>query len=304
MGGWLISTFADNVTPGNHLACNRETEMKIVLRLAALAIVAITGLTQTGFAGETLDRVMKNKMLMETTDRAYPPFSYIDEKGDVVGFDVDVAREIAKRMGVDMKVDTPSWEIITAGNWKGRWDICVCSMTPTKERAEVLDFVLQYYAAPAVVVVNTDNNDIKGGADLNGKKVGAQAGTTYEKNIMKDLVIDIPGAEKVTYPFNELTPVPYDSEDTAFQDLALGTGKRLDAVVSNYLTAIDRVKKAPDKFKIVGDSLFGEPIWISVDKGDPEFQAKIKEIVKQMSDDGTMKQISEKWVGKDITTKQ
>lgn len=65
-----------------------------------------------------------------------------------------------------MKVETPSWEIITAGNWKGRWDICVCSMTPTKERAEVLDFVLQYYSSPAIVVVNADNNDIKSAADL------------------------------------------------------------------------------------------------------------------------------------------
>jgi polar amino acid transport system substrate-binding protein len=278
--------------------------MTTALRLAALASMAIIGLTQTGFAGETLDRVMKNKVMVETTDRAYPPFSYIDDKGDVVGFDIDVAREVAKRLGVDMKVETPSWEIITAGNWKGRWDICVCSMTPTKERAEVLDFVLQYYAAPAIVVVNADNNDIKGAADLNGKKVGAQAGTTYEKYIMKELVIDIPGAEKVTYPFNELTTVPYDSEDTAFQDLALGGGKRLDAIVSNYLTAIDRVKKAPDKFKIVGDPVFGEPIWISVDKGDAEWEAKIKEILKQMSDDGTLKAISEKWVGRDITTKQ
>lgn len=274
------------------------------IRLAALAISALAGLATVATAGETLDRVMSNKSMMETTDRAYPPFSYIDDKGEVVGFDVDVARELAKRLGVDMKVETPSWEIITAGNWKGRWDICVCSMTPTKERAEVLDFVLQYYSAPAIVVVNADNNDIKGAADLTGKKVGAQAGTTYEKYIMKDLVIDIPGAEKVTYPFAELTPVPYDSEDTAFQDLALGSGKRLDAIVSNYLTAIDRVKKAPDKFKIVGDPVFGEPIWISVDKGDPEWQAKIKEIFKQMSDDGTLKTLSEKWVGRDITTKQ
>lgn len=278
--------------------------MKNAIRVAALAITAFTGLATVATAGEVLDRVMKNKVLIETTDRAYPPFSSIDDKGEVVGFDVDVAREFAKRLGVDMKVETPSWEIITAGNWKGRWDICVCSMTPTKERAEVLDFVLQYYSSPAIVVVNADNNDIKSAADLNGKKVGAQSGTTYEKYIMKDLTIDIPGAEKVTYPFTELSPVPYDSEDTAFQDLALGTGKRLDAIVSNYLTAIDRVKKAPDKFKIVGDSLFGEPIWISVDKGDPEWQAKIKEILKQMSDDGTLKQLSEKWVGKDITTKQ
>src|SRR5437868_13523867 len=99
--------------------------MKTALRLAALATLAIMGLAQTSFAGETLDRVMKNKMLVETTDRAYPPFSYIDDKGEVVGFDVDVAREVAKRLGVDMKVETPSWEIITAGNWQGRWDICV-----------------------------------------------------------------------------------------------------------------------------------------------------------------------------------
>ncbi|HTN98069.1 MAG TPA: transporter substrate-binding domain-containing protein [Nordella sp.] len=278
--------------------------MKTTSSIAALALTATMALSQAGFAGETLDRVMKNKVMIETTDRAYPPFSYIDEKGEVIGFDIDVAKEFAKRLGVDMKTETPSWEIITAGNWKGRWDICVCSMTPTKERAEVLDFVVQYYSAPAVVVVNTDNNDIKGAADLNGKKVGAQAGTTYEKYIMKDLVIDIPGAEAVTYPFTELNPVPYDSEDTAFQDLALGTGKRLDAIVSNYLTAIERVKAAPDKFKIVGDPVFGEPIWISVDKGDPEWQAKIKEILKAMSDDGTLKQISEKWVGRDITTKQ
>ncbi|QIG52333.1 transporter substrate-binding domain-containing protein [Nordella sp. HKS 07] len=272
--------------------------------LAALTLGATMALSQAGFAGAVLDGVMKNQLMIETTDRAYPPFSYIDDKGEVIGFDIDVAKEFAKRLGVDMKTETPSWEIITAGNWKGRWDICICSMTPTKERAEVLDFVVQYYSAPAVVVVNTDNNEIKGAADLSGKKVGAQSGTTYEKYIMKDLVIDIPGAEAVTYPFNELTPVPYDSEDTAFQDLALGTGKRLDAIVSNYLTAMERVKNAPDKFKIVGDPVFGEPIWVSVDKGDPEWQAKIKEIFKQMSDDGTLKQISEKWVGRDITTKQ
>jgi len=278
--------------------------MKTTFTLAALTLGATMALSQAGFAGAVLDGVMKNQLMIETTDRAYPPFSYIDDKGEVIGFDIDVAKEFAKRLGVDMKTETPSWEIITAGNWKGRWDICVCSMTPTKERAEVLDFVLQYYSAPAVVVVNTDNNEIKGAADLSGKKVGAQSGTTYEKYIMKDLVIDIPGAETVTYPFNELTPVPYDSEDTAFQDLALGTGKRLDAIVSNYLTAIERVKNAPDKFKIVGDPVFGEPIWIAVDKGDPEWQAKIKEIFKQMSDDGTLKQISEKWVGRDITTKQ
>ncbi|HEX6120143.1 MAG TPA: transporter substrate-binding domain-containing protein [Dongiaceae bacterium] len=269
--------------------------------LAPGLLVAWTGI---GMAGETLDRVMKDKMLVEVTDQAYPPFSYIDDSGQMVGFDIDVSKEVAKRLGVGYKVDTPSWEIIVAGNWHGRWDICVCSMTPTKERGEVLDFTNQYYAAPAVIVVNADNTSIKSAADLNGKKVGVEAGATYEKYVQKQLVLDIPGggSEKVEYPFKEATAVPYDSEDTAYQDLALGSGKRLDAVVSGYLTAKERVQKAPDKFKIVGDPLYGEPIWVAVDKGDPEWDAKVKEIFKQMHDDGTLKAISEKWIGTDITS--
>lgn len=279
--------------------------MRKLLVASVLAPALLAGWASAGMAGETLDRVMKNKMLVEVTDQAYPPFSYIDDKGEVVGFDVDVSKEVAKRVGVDYKVETPSWEIIVAGNWNGRWDICVCSMTPTKERAEVLDFVNEYYSAPANIVVNVDNNDIKSAADLNGKKVGAQAGTTYEKYVQKQLVIEVPGGTaKIDYPFAEATVVPYDSEDTAFQDLALGTGKRLDAIVSNYLTAKERVEKNADKFKIVGDAVFGEPIWVAVDKGDPEWEAKIKEIFKAMHDDGTLKALSEKWLGADITTPQ
>jgi polar amino acid transport system substrate-binding protein len=279
------------------------------MRKLLVASVLVPGLLAawipTSMAGETLDRVMKNKMLVEVTDQAYPPFSYIDESGEVVGFDIDVSKEFAKRLGVGYKVETPSWEIIVAGNWNGRWDICICSMTPTKERAEVLNFVNEYYSAPANIVVNVDNNEIKSAADLNGKKVGVQAGTTYEKYIQKELVIEVPGGTaKVEYPFEDAVAVPYDSEDTAFQDLALGTGKRLDAIVSGYLTAKERVEKAGDKFKIVGDALYGEPIWVAVDKGDPEWEAKIKEIFKAMHDDGTLKAISEKWLGADITSPQ
>jgi polar amino acid transport system substrate-binding protein len=205
-------------------------------------------------------------------------------------------------LGVDYKVETPSWEIIVAGNWNKRWDICVCSMTPTAERAQVLNFVNEYYAAPAVVVVNVDNNDIKSAKDLTGKKVGAQGGTTYEKYLLKELKIEM--APPVEFPFGDLTTVPYDSEDTAFQDLALGTGKRLDAIVSNFLTAKERVEKNPDKFKIVGDPVYGEPIWVAVDKGDPEWEAKIKQLFKEMEADGTLKALSEKWLGADISSKQ
>lgn len=284
---------------------NGISDMKRIVAAAAAFGCVMAG-AASAQAGETLDRVMKNKLLVEVTDQAYPPFSFLNDKGEMDGFDIDVAKEFARRLGVDIKVETPSWAIITAGNWKGRWDICVCSMTPTTERAAVLDFTNEYYAAPAVIVVNGDNSDIKSAADLSGKKLGAEAGTTYEKYIEKQLVIDVPGVDPVKpeFPFDDATAVPYDSEDTAFQDLALGGGKRLDAVVAGYLTAKERVEKSDGKFKLVGDELYAEPIWVAVDKGDPEWDAKIKEIFKAMEADGTLAKISEKWVGKDISSKQ
>ena len=88
---------------------------------------------------------------------------------------------------------------------------------------------------------------------------------------------------------------------TAFQDLALGAGKRIDAIVSGYLTAKTAIDASGGKFKAVGTPIFQEPIWISVDKGDPEWEAKIKEIFAAMKADGTLKAISEKWIGIDVT---
>lgn len=263
-------------------------------------------LAQPALAGKTLDHVMAAKSMTEVTDQAYPPFSFIDDKGEIVGFDIDVAGELARRLGVAMKVETPSWEIITAGNWQGRYDICVCSMTPTTERARVLDFVTGYYAAPAIIVVNAANTSIKSAADLDGKKVGAQAGSAYEKYVNRELAIQIPGVAdvKIDFPFAEATAVPYDSEDTAFQDLALGDGTRLDAVVSNYIVAKERVDKSGGKFRIVEGDLYAEPIWVAAEKGDAEWNARIKEILKAMSADGTLTKISEKWLGRDITTRQ
>jgi polar amino acid transport system substrate-binding protein len=95
--------------------------MRKVVGMLSLAGALIAALATSGYAGQTLDRVMKNKMLVEVTDQAYPPFSFVNDKGEVEGFDIDIAKEFAKRLGVGLKVETPSWEIIVAGNWHGRF---------------------------------------------------------------------------------------------------------------------------------------------------------------------------------------
>ncbi len=129
--------------------------MKIALKLsAALAGLALAFTAGSAGAGEVLDRILADKTLVMATDAAYPPQSFQNADGSFDGFDIAVGQEIAKRLGVELKLVTPAWEAITAGNWGGRWDVSVGSMTPTKQRAEVLDFAVVYYYTPASFAVH------------------------------------------------------------------------------------------------------------------------------------------------------
>ena len=216
------------------------------------------------------------------------------------GFDVDVAKEVAKRLGVEAEQVTPGWDVITAGKWAGRWDISIGSMTATKERTAVLDFPVQYYFSQAVLLVNKSNATAQEAKDLSGKKIGVQVSTTYEKYLQKNLQIDAAGAPPVTYRIDNPQIVFYDEEPQGIADLSLGDGTKLDAMLVGILTAADYIKGGKP-VKILGQPLFYEPVSIAVDKGDPEFAAKIKEIIEAMRADGTLKKLSEKRLGVDIT---
>lgn len=269
---------------------------------SALALAALLGLLQAAHAGPTLDRIKKRNVLVEAVSESYPPFSFLNEKNQMDGFDIEVAREIAKRLGVALKIETPSWEVLSAGAWRGRWDICVCSMTPDKQRAQVLDFVTPYYNSPAVLVTSADNAAVKTVRDLNGRRIGAEQASSYERYLKRELVIEAPDAKPLVYAFDTVRIAPYGNEDLAFQDLALGAGKRVDAVLSNYVTAKLRMDKSPGKFKLVGEPLYSEPNWIAVDKsGDAEWKAQIVKTVADMRKDGTLARLSQKWIGRDIT---
>ncbi|KAA9000620.1 transporter substrate-binding domain-containing protein [Affinibrenneria salicis] len=249
--------------------------------------------------GETLDRVTHTGVMRNVLLNNYPPFGFIDDNNQLAGFDVDVARAVAERLGVRLELITPGWETIVSGRWQGRWDTCICSMTPNSERAKVLDFVTPYYSSPAVLVVHKDDNRIHGAADLTGKKVGTGIGSSYENYLHKSLVI--PGAKPLEYPFGDVQVIPTD-ESMAFQNLALGPGKRLDAVVSDLATANDRIKKIP-RFRVVAE-LYSEPNWVVTDKGDPQWDQKLTETVQSLRADGTLAKISQRWLGEDVTREQ
>jgi len=249
------------------------------------------------YAGTTLERVKRSGVLNDVLVNTYPPFGFIDAKNELAGFDVDVARAFAAKLGATLKLATPGWETIVSGRWQGRWDICICSMSPTDERARVLNFPVTYYSSPAVLTVNKNERRIESVADISGKRVGVGTGSSYENYLNKSLVI--PGAPPLVYPFHDVIAIPGD-ETVNFRNLALGPGVRLDAIVSDLATAQANID-ATHALKIVGSVLYAEPNVVATEKGDPEWDRTVVRIFHELQADGTLAKISVKWFGRDIT---
>lgn len=273
-----------------------------VMRLAGAAVLGLVWLAPAQ-AGEVLDRVLASKTLTGSYSEGYPPVAFIDENNVLTGFDVEVGHEIAKRLGVELKTVSASWEMTVAGHWGTRFDIAVGSMTPTKERAQVLDFPGVYYYTPASFAVHEDNTSVQAVADLNGKNIGACAACTYELYLNGTLVMDAEGTPPFEFLVKPAKTVAYESDGAAFEDLKLGDGVRLDAVLSNLPTLVEAVKNELP-FRIIEPSVFYEPLAVAVDKGDPEFTARIAEIIGAMHADGTLTALSNKWFGVDLTKAQ
>ncbi len=272
---------------------------KTLLSLTLLAGVA--AVSHSAIAGETMDRIKERGELIGVMDQAYPPYSFLNDKNEMDGMDVDLTKEFARRLGVKAKIETPAWEVTTAGNWRGRWDICICSMTPDAQRARSLDCVTHYYRSPAVLVTSTNGAPLTKVADMEGKKIAAQQGGSYEQYLNQTLKMEGFGAKPIVYPFKAVQVMPYGSEDLEYQDLSLGAGKRIDGLVSNLVTANERIKKMPGKFKIVGEPLYEDPNWVAIDKGDKEWHDTVVKIFDDMRKDGTLKKITVKWIGTDIS---
>jgi polar amino acid transport system substrate-binding protein len=284
-------------------------------RLASLAVALATLVMVTacggggsaeggGGSGDLLQEVKDRGTLRVSTDPAYRPQSFQTSSGELKGFDIDVAEEIAKRMGVDVEWIVPSWDVITAGSWNGRWDLSVGSMTITPERSKVLYFSPPYYYTPAAAAVHESNTDITDvETDLDGKTIGVCGACTYEFYL--DGTLNIPG----NYDFVIDNPQikTYDTDSSAIQDLALGDGVRLDAAMSSLLT-LKEAKESGTPIKIVGDPLYYEPLAAAIDKkapSDPQpFVDEVSKIIKEMHKDGTLTELSEKWYGYDLTKKQ
>jgi len=250
------------------------TVLLAVAMVGSIAMVA--GCSSTASAGSTDKFVFANS-------GAYKPFSF-DKGGQIVGFDVDIANEIAKRLDREPVMQSPvPFDALIQGLKANKYDALVASHGITEQRSKAVDFSRPYYRSGAQIFVAEGNVRVKGPTDLKGMKVGVVKASTY-----LDLAKSLTDEAKVT---------TYDSDVIALQDL--GTG-RVDAVITDKLVGLVARDEAGLKITAVGTVLQQDEMAIAVQKGDTKLLAAIDGALNEMIADGTYDTISKRWFGENI----
>ncbi|MBC7766101.1 MAG: amino acid ABC transporter substrate-binding protein [Hyphomonadaceae bacterium] len=253
------------------------------LLLVMLVLVAFTSLVLGGCA------TTSTKVLKVGVDDVYPPMEYKENGKDSIGFDIDLAKEIAKRMDAKLELVSTSWSgIFTALN-ADKFDCIISSVSINEERLAAYAMTKPYIANAQVIVVPPANTTIKEPRDLNGKTVGAQTETTASESC-DDFI------KKGVAKF-ELKK--YDQVIQPFADMKTG---RLDAIVVDEVVARYYANKSANDFKVVGGKLTNEPIGICLKKGNDQKLAEMQKVLDSIRADGTLKKISMTWFGADLVS--
>jgi polar amino acid transport system substrate-binding protein len=252
-------------------------------------------------AGNVLDEIKAAGELVVSTDANYAPQSFLNENGELEGFDISVAKEVGKRLGVKVKFITPDWDLITAGKWGKRWDLSVGSMTPTKERKNALYFTKPYYAVKAGFAVHKNNKSIYKFSDLAGKVIGVGTETTYDRYMSRDLEIEGAEVNYQSWQADEVKTYPTDAN--AIEDLMLGDGARLDAAFTSRQTILSAIKDGCGSgcpIRMLEGSPFYEPLCFALDKSrynSVPLLNKLNEVLDSMYNDGKLVELSMKFYG-------
>lgn len=265
--------------------------MKRVLALCMMLVLAL-GLF-SGCGGEQKKAETKKqpgKKIVIGLDDNFPPMGFVNEKNQIVGFDVDMAKEAAKRLKREVEFKPIDWASKEAELKSGRIDALWNGLDIIDSRKKNMDFSDPYMANCQMLFVKAGRKDINGEADLAGKIVATQSGGGTAEEYLD-------GNKELTSKFKEYKKYP--EYLTAFMDLENG---RIDAILCDEIIGRYYMSKHPDKMVAVGKpvgpvSHFG----IGFRKGDKELREDVQKAMNEMKKDGTAAKISQKWFGKDLT---
>ena len=246
--------------------------MNVIRTLTSLAVV---------FAAMTLTAFAAPKSIKVATDATWPPMEMVDANKKIVGYDIDFLNAVAKEAGIAVEFKNTAWDGIFAGLDSGQYDAIISSVTITEERKAKYDFTDAYTSIGQILVVPKTDKTSKTIADLKGKKVGSQIGTTGAMEVNK-----VAGVESKTY----------DEIGLAFADMAAG---RISGVVCDEPVAAHfalQKKEYKEKFKIVGKAFTKEGYGIVVKKGNKELVDLLNKGIKSVKAKKLDTKIHTKWV--------
>ncbi|MBN1828858.1 MAG: basic amino acid ABC transporter substrate-binding protein [Deltaproteobacteria bacterium] len=252
--------------------------MKIVRLVPIFIIVAAVIITIPAMGGSV---AAKELSITVATDATWPPMEMVDENKNIVGFDIDFFKAVAKEAGFKVEFKNTAWDGIFAGIAAGKYDAIISSVTITEERQKTMDFSLPYINAGQILVVPKSNEGATKIADLKGKKVGAQIGTTGAFEIKKVEGVELKG---------------YDEIGLAFEDMAAG---RIAAVVCDTPVAANyalQQQEYKEKFKIAGIPFTEEFYGVVVKKGNKKLLNIINKGIKAVQSKGIDKELEKKWL--------
>lgn len=254
-------------------------------KLSCALLAALMLLTFALAEEDLLSTVQTRGSVIIATEGAWSPWTYHDESDALVGFDVEVARAIAEKLGVEAEFVECPWESIFLGIDSKMYDIAANGVEITEDRAAKYDFSTPYAYLRTALIVRGDNEDIQSFEDLKGKRTANSAGSTYA------LIAEDYGATT-------------DTVSTLAQTLDLVLAGRVDATLNAELSFYDYMKEHPEAdLKIVELSQEASQVAIPVRKGEENapFLSALDEAIESLRADGTLKAISEKYFDTDIT---
>ena len=253
------------------------------LKTLAAAAALQAALLAPAQAGENLAAVQAAGALKIGTEGTYAPFTYHDESGKLVGFDVEIGEAIAERLGVKAEFLEGKWDGLIAGLDANRYDAVINQVGITEARQQKYDFSEPYIASKAVLIARADDDSINGFADLKGKKAAQSLTSNFGK------LAEQSGAELVGT----------DGFDQSIQLVLTG---RADATINDSLSFLDFKKHKPDaNVKIAAEQADADHSGVIIRKGEPELLEAINKALADIQSDGTYLKIAEKYFGQDVS---
>ena len=271
----------------------RRTFISLMGVMAAAGVLGLTGCSSKDTAASTassaalnkLESIQKSGKLVVALEGAWQPWSYHDSSDTLVGYDVEVSRAIAEKLGVEPEYVESDWDSLFAGLDAGRYDMVCNGVEVTEERAKTYDFTTPYGYIHTALAVRKDNEDIHSFEDLKGKTTANSLASTYME-------------------LAESYGATVQGIDTLEETIQLLTAGRIDATLNADVSFYDYLNVHPEAdFKLVAQTAEASHVAIPVLKSeDTAYLDALNTAIEELRADGTLKTLSEKYFGQDISS--